>query len=216
MNSTLFEIISMIGIAAAAVSGVLTAAQASLDVFGAIVLGCITAVGGGIIRDLLLGITPPAAFRDPTAVLLAIGVSLTVFVLEYFLSDKFEYGKKRYELYLNIFDSIGLAMFVVIGVNAGYDVGYPVSRFMMIFVGLVTGVGGGILRDIMIGKVPVVLKKHIYALAALLGAILYVELPLHGVPRAVAMYFAIVSILLVRFLATHYKWNMPKYPKTKP
>ncbi len=213
MDMTLIDVVALIGVAAAAISGVLTAAQASLDVFGTIVLGCITAVGGGIIRDLLLGIIPPASFRDPTPVLVAIAVSLLVFCLEYFFSDKVEYGKKRYEQLLNAFDAVGLAIFVIIGVNAADNAGYEVNRFLKIFVGLCTGVGGGMMRDLMIGKIPIVFQKHIYALAALFGAILYVYLPSYRVPRDLAMYIAIASILTIRFLATRYKWNMPKYPK---
>ncbi len=213
MNETLFEVVGMIGVVSAAISGVLTAAKVSLDVFGTIVLGCITAVGGGIIRDLLLGITPPTSFRDPTPVIIAIFVSLAVFLLEYFFSAKVEHSMKRYEQLLNAFDSLGLASFVIIGVDATTDAGFEVNTFLKIFVGLVTGVGGGMLRDILIGQIPVVLQKRIYALAALLGATLYVYLLRYHCPRDVSMYIAISSILLIRFFATYYKWNMPRYPR---
>lgn len=215
MNLILIDVVGMIGVIAAAISGVLTAAQVSLDVFGTIVLGCVTAVGGGIIRDLLLGITPPASFRDPTPVIVAIIVSLAVFLLEYFFSAKAEYSKKRYEQLLNAFDSLGLASFVIIGVDATGNAGFAVNLFLKIFVGLVTGVGGGILRDMMIGKIPVILQKRIYALAALLGAVLYVYLPRMHCPKDIAMYISIASVLVIRFLATYYKWNMPRYPREK-
>lgn len=226
MNPTLFELAELVGIAAAAVSGVLTAAQVSLDLFGAIVLGCITAFGGGIIRDLLLGITPPAAFRDPTMLLIAAGVSLSVFLLEYFFGDRMKAAdgtksnrllrfvcSRRYEQLFNIFDALGLAIFVIVGVRAADNAGYNDNTFLSVFVGTVTGIGGGMLRDITIGKIPVVLQKHIYALAAIFGAVLYVFLPRIGCPESAALYIAVLSILLIRFLAAHYRWNMPHYPK---
>ena len=215
MNPTLFDLAELIGVASAAISGVLTAAQASLDVFGAIVLGCIKAVCGGIIRDLILGVTPPATFRKPTYLLVAAGVSLAVFLLEYSFGETVEYGRKRYEQLLNAFDAVGLAIFVIIGVDAANNAGYRDNAFLSVFVGTVTGIGGGMLRDMLIGKIPVVLQKHIYALAAIFGAVLYVYLPKLGCPTTASLYVAVAAILLIRFLATHYRWNMPKYPRVK-
>ncbi len=215
---TIFLFAEIIGVASAAVSGVLSAARERLDLFGAMVLGCVTAVGGGIIRDLLLGVTPPAAFQSSLYISVAAGVSLACFFIEYFfgndLSRRFSSYKQRYEQLLNVFDAIGLSVFVVVGVDAAYAAGYADNAFLTIFVGTITGVGGGILRDVMIGKTPVVLQKRIYCIAAIAGAWLDVLLRDFRCISTLASLLAVALILLIRFLATHYRWNLPRYPRT--
>jgi uncharacterized membrane protein YeiH len=182
------------------------------------VLGCTTAFGGGIVRDLLLGVTPPAALREPSLLIITAIVSLAVFLLEYTLGDKaagtaLARESSRHEQLLNALDALSLSMFVIVGIDAAMEAGYEDNAFLMIFVGVITGVGGGLLRDVMIRRVPVILQKRIYALAALLGAVIDVYLTKLGCARQISAVIAVCFILVIRFLALHYRWNLPRYPK---
>lgn len=218
MLSSLFQITELIAVCTAAITGVLAAAAVRADIFGAIVLGCTTAFGGGIMRDLLLGVTPPAALRNPMLLIVAAAVSLIAFLLEYFFADKtigavMARESSRHEQLLNAVDALSLSMFVVVGIDAAMKAGHEDNAFLVIFVGVITGVGGGLLRDVMIRRVPVILQKRIYALAAMLGAILDVALTRIGCDDALSAAAAICFILLIRFLSVHYRWNLPRYPK---
>lgn len=204
-------IFEMIGTIVFAVTGVITAIEKKLDIFGAVVLGMATAVGGGIIRDLILGYLPPTAFRKPVFAITAIVTSILVFTIAWYLGKKI---KKHFDIYakvINVFDSVGLAVFTIGGINAAASCGFGENSFLSIFVGILTGVGGGMLRDIMAGKIPGILRERVYALAALLGALVYQGLVdneiMSGVP---AMLLGAGIILLVRALATVFRWNLPK------
>ena len=162
------SITEILGTVAFSVSGAMTAIRKKMDILGVVVLGVVTAVGGGIIRDLLLGITPPAAFQNPVYVAWATVTALLAFVLaRHTWSEK---NRHLFELLLNLVDSLGLGLFAVIGVRTAIDCGYGDNGFLSIFVGVLTGVGGGMLRDTMAGEVPKIFRKRIYALAALAGA----------------------------------------------
>ena len=203
----------LIGTAAFSVSGVMTAAGHRLDIFGALVLGCVTSVGGGVLRDLLLGITPPMLFRDPIYFIVAAIVSLLFFLIEYFFGEKLNRQEKRFELILNLCDSLGLSVFVLIGVNSALNAGFADNLFLTVFVGTITGVGGGILRDMMAGQVPVILKRRIYAVAAIFGALFYYLLFILSVPQLIAFPISAILIFLIRILAICFRWNLPRYPK---
>lgn len=218
MLSSLFSIVELIAVCTAAVTGVLAAAEIRADLFGAMVLGCTTAFGGGMIRDLLLGVTPPAALRNPMLLAVTAMVSLVVFVLEYCFADKaagaaLARESSRHEQLLNALDALSLSMFVIVGIDAAQAAGYHDNAFLMIFVGVITGVGGGLLRDIIIRRVPLILQKRIYALAALLGAVIDVYLTKLGCASELSAVIAVCFILLIRFLAVQFRWNLPRYPK---
>ena len=218
MLSSLFQIADLIAICTAAVTGVLAAASIRADLFGAVVLGCTTAFGGGILRDLLLGVTPPAALQNPLMLLLAAAVSILTFALEYFLGDKsagthIAQQRANHEQLLNAVDALSLSMFVIVGIDAAIAAGFHDHAFLMIFVGVITGVGGGVLRDVMIRRIPVILQKRIYALAAMLGASLDVCLLRLGCPETVSAAAAVCFILLIRILSARFRWNLPRYPK---
>lgn len=210
---TLLFIAEMIGVASGAVSGVLTAAKVRMDIFGAMTLGCVTAVGGGIIRDILLGLTPPAAFRNPYYIPVAAAVSLITFSIEYCFSDRIILHKRELEFWFNIFDALGLAVFVCVGVDVAFRAGFADNAFLTVFVGTITGVGGGMLRDTMAGQPPVVLQKRIYCIAAILGAVVSTYGHRFQIPDWIGSVAGAALILLIRFLATHYRWNLPRYPK---
>ncbi len=208
----LIFVIELIGTAAFAVTGVIAAIERGLDVFGAIVLGGTTAVGGGAIRDLLLGITPPTLFRTPVFAVVAVITSFVTFVLEYFIGTKHKSKREIYNQIVNVFDSVGLSIFVTVGVNTASIKGYGGNAFLSIFVGVITGIGGGILRDVLAGKVPVVLYKRVYALAAIVGAIIYYYARFFGLSQPISLIAGCGIIIVIRILATIFRWNLPKLP----
>ena len=208
--------IECLGVVAFAVSGSMIAIRKGMDLFGVNVLGLFTAVGGGLFRDLVLGITPPQMLRDPTFAIIAIVTSTAFFSFLYFYRKQpSEKVRKLYRLLLLYTDAIGLGVFTASGVDTAMRA-YPNSTvFTMLFVALLTGTGGGILRDMMAGETPSVLVRHIYAVASLIGAGVYLLLRnvLDAVPSTVVCALVIVTI---RGLASHYRWNFPRIGDRKP
>ena len=160
----LLVFLELLGTAAFAVSGAMTALRKSLDPLGVVVLGLITAVGGGVLRDLLLGITPPKIFDDPLSVSIAVAVSVAAYlppVCRWLMRSTI-----LFEKLLLAADSVGLGLFVVVGTQLAFQ-NLPEGKwFAVAFLGTVTGVGGSILRDVLVRDVPYIFRKHIYALAA--------------------------------------------------
>lgn len=207
----LIFILEVIGTAAFAVSGVITALTRKLDIFGALVLGLVTSVGGGIIRDLILGDTPPVAFREPVFSFTALLVSTAVFTVAYFRGKEIQPHFDSYSRIINIIDSMGLAIFAIDGVNRAHACGFGENAYLSVFVGLLTAVGGGVMRDIMAGKIPMILKKRIYALAALVGCLVYQLMTEYSaVSETTAFIISALLILIIRILATVFHWNLPK------
>lgn len=207
---TIFFIIEIIGTVAFAITGVITAIEKKFDILGAIVLGTVTAVGGGILRDIMLGYLPPLAFRNPVYALTAIITSVAVFVLAYFTGKKIVRHFDVYSQIINFFDSLGLAVFVVTGINTAAACGFGENAFLSVFVAVLTGVGGGVLRDILAGRVPKILRRRVYALAAILGALIYYYLLEFNVfSQTVATLIGAGSVLIIRILATVFRWNLP-------
>ena len=203
---TFIFILELIGTIAFAISGAMTALKKNMDIFGVAILGLTTAVGGGAIRDILLGITPPVMFREPVYALLAIFVSVVVFIpsVRRLLTRR----QSLYEHMMLVMDSIGLGVFTVVGINTAYGVSDDFNLFLLIFVGTVTGVGGGVLRDVLAGNTPYIFVKHIYACASIVGAILCAALraPLG---EAASVIIGASAVIIIRLLAAHYKWSLP-------
>ena len=199
----------LVGTFAFASSGALMAIRKHFDVFGVCVLGVTASVGGGLIRDLILGNKPPAMFKDPTYTEIAVGVSLILFILIYKKHDPTA-GEhtKAYDLIINIFDTIGLGIFTVAGMDTARGCGYR-AGFIVIFVGVLTGVGGGVLRDVLAQEKPYILTRHIYACASIVGAIVcfYTYYPFG---EAISMFAGAFTVMLIRGLAIRYNWNLPK------
>ena len=202
--------IELIGTVAFAITGVITAIEKKFDIFGAIVLGTVTAVGGGIVRDIILGYLPPMAFRKSVYAITAVVTSLAVFWIAYFFGKRIQ---KHYDVYsqvINIFDSIGLSVFVIGGVNSAIACGFEENMFLTVFVATLTGVGGGVMRDIMAGRVPKILRKRIYALAAIIGSVIYYILIHYNLcSSTLAITIGAGSVLVIRILATIFRWNLP-------
>ncbi|WP_312440839.1 trimeric intracellular cation channel family protein [Lacrimispora sp.] len=210
---SLFFFIEVVGTIAFASSGAMVAIKKQLDLLGVIVLGVTTAVGGGMLRDIIIGNVPPALFKDPIYVLLAFITVMLLFIIVR-LNQKILDGRslETYEKVMNIFDAIGLGAFTVVGIDTAVLSGYGDYHFLIIFLGVITGVGGGILRDIMAGQTPYVLRKHIYACASIAGAILYAWL-MNFMDGNIAMLTGACSVVLIRLMATRYCWNLPTATK---
>lgn len=211
MDLSLFLYLSeLAGTVAFAVSGVLTAKKQKLDVFGAVVLGLTTAVGGGALRDILLGYNPPVMFRKPVYAITAIITSLIVFYVE--KSSRLLEDSGKMMLSLNIADTIGLGVFAASGTEKVLGTVYCENTFLAIFVGTITAVGGGILRDMLAGTIPVVMRKRVYAVAAMLGSLIYYLLRFRvELPVSAAELISIAAISGIRFLAIRYLWNLPSF-----
>ncbi|MBR3592052.1 MAG: trimeric intracellular cation channel family protein [Clostridia bacterium] len=210
MNETvIIYIMELIGTIAFAISGALIAVRRSLDLFGVVLVGSITAVGGGIMRDLFLGKFPPNIFSNVIVLIVAAITAIVVFVISYFNANKFESFEKRIESINNFFDAVGLATFSAIGTEMACELGFYDMAIFSISMGMLTGIGGGIIRDILVDSTPYVLKKHIYALASIIGSTIYYLIRING-NKIVALIVSIPIIVVIRLLAAKYHWKLPK------
>ena len=204
------QALEYIGVAAFAVSGAMAAIDKKADIFGVLFLAVITALGGGIIRDILLGWLPPRMFTSYVYIVLALVCAGLVFLDAYARREDYQHHKDKLDNIVNIFDAVGLAVFTVTGMELAieqYGMGKLVLAVMM---GVTTGVGGGMLRDVLTNCMPAVLRKRIYAVASMAGALLYYALLSLNVNRAIGAAAAMLLIFSLRILATVYKWNLPK------
>ena len=209
LNISLLFVMELIGTIAFSCSGALAAIRKRLDLLGVIVLGVITATGGGMFRDILIGNIPPSLFKNSLYVILAVISALIIFftvqsrrLLKIFTQIE------RYNQIYNFLDAIGLGAFTVVGVNTAVSTQISDYFFLTIFLGVITGVGGGILRDIMVCEIPSILKEHIYACASLAGALLYV-FTYKIFLQDFAMILSALVVIAIRILARRYDWNLP-------
>ena len=208
---TALLIIEYIGIVAFAVSGAMVAIDKEADYFGVVLLSLITCFAGGIMRDLLLGSVPPRFFTEFAPFILTCVISsVAVIIFATLFKRVFVEYETRINAVNNIIDASALGLFSVSGVMISVEAGYS-SPLIAISMGLISSVGGGLLRDLMLGDIPFIIRKRIYAVASLFGAsicyVLYVTLSLSYVVAAIA---GILLTFLLRLLATIFKWNMPK------
>lgn len=210
MPWTLLSIFDLIGTIAFAISGAFVAIRNDMDLFGVNALAVTTACGGGMIRDMIVGQIPPMMFRNPTYVLVAAVVANIVFLLTSLHRHMPRKFAPVYDMTLFWFDTLGLAAFTVDGVMAGVNAGFAHNAFLLVFLGFMTGVGGGTLRDMMANRIPDIFVKHIYAVASIAGGILMVFLLRYTDSREIAMIGGFLVILVLRNLARHFRWNLPK------
>lgn len=206
MDTVIF-ILEIIGTIAFALSGAMVAIKRGMDIFGVCILGLTTACGGGVVRDLLLGNTPPSAFVNPIYAVIAILTAIIVFLPS--VRRLFGNHPKFYEKSILWMDSIGLGLFTVIGIQTAYANTAQFNLFFYLFLGVITGVGGGVLRDVMSKNVPYIFIKHFYATASLIGAIvatvcLYFDL------KILAIAAGAMTVIALRILAAHFRWSLPK------
>lgn len=208
--STLILIFELLGTVSFAIAGSMTAMAKRTDLFGVLFLGVVSATGGGIFRDILLGSFPPTAFLDSTYVALSGAVSLLMFLLARRHKASYLANAPTVDAINNIFDAIGLGAFTVTGVQIAVNAGYGDNLFFAAFLGMVTGTGGGLLRDVIVDEIPFVLTKHIYAVASILGGVAYWLLLRLGVEAAVSAAVTVLAVFGLRMLATHFRWNLPR------
>ena len=197
--------LEIIGTIAFAISGALVGIEKKMDILGITILGVTTACGGGMIRDIVLGNTPPASFKDPKYITLAVIVSMIIFIPS--LRDKLMKRKTLFDNVLLIMDSLGLGIFVVVGVSTAYKTDY--GLFLKCFVGVITGVGGGVLRDCMANTTPFIFRKHFYCTAAIIGAAFTVFV-FESAGEIMAMLIGTTLIFILRPLAAKYHWKLPR------
>lgn len=192
-------VLDLVGIGVFAISGALVAVRKDLDVFGVLVLAGTTGLGGGFLRDVLIGATPPAALADWRYLLVPIGAGLLTFVYHPALG--------RMERTVNIFDAFGLALFCVAGAAKALDHGLgPLPAALM---GMVTGIGGGMVRDVLAGRVPVIFRGELYAIPALAGALVTVLGIRADLPEVLVTVVGAGVCLVWRLLAIWRRWQAP-------
>lgn len=209
IQKLLVFIMELIGTVAFSVSGAMVGIEQKMDIFGVCVLGIFTAVGGGMVRDIIIG-TVPSALINPVYVAVASFAALGVFIV-LLLRKKHFRGRFRaaYDTVMLIMDALGLGIFTAVGVRTGINAGYPDNTFLLVFLGTLTGVGGGLLRDVMAGVPPYIFVKHIYALASIAGACAFILL-YRAFGEVAALIGASLLVVTIRLLAAHYRWNLPR------
>lgn len=197
---TMLYLLDMIGTAAFAASGAWAGIRRDMDLFGVLVLGMVTAIGGGTLRDILLGDTPPFCFKDENYLWLSLIVSLLIFVSHRHL--------KRLKHPLLYFDAVGLGTFVVIGTGKALQFGLgPLGAVLM---GIMTATAGGVIRDVLSNRVPLILQREIYASACLAGAGLMIALNHTSLPQNLIALLAATAVITLRLFAIAGNWSLPK------
>ncbi|MCL2439713.1 MAG: trimeric intracellular cation channel family protein [Alphaproteobacteria bacterium] len=201
-----FVIFDYIGVAAFAITGVLKGLRHKLDVFGLLVLATFTALGGGLIRDAIFGIHPPKAFLDNGYWIIIIAACVAALLL----AHKFEKSRGKTRFTLDMADAIGLAAFTFIGCSVAKSLG--VGAVGMVFAGVLTAVGGGVIRDLLVREIPAVLHESVYASAALAGAICFC-LMIQFMPATPTLTVALITFTItfsIRMCAIIFGWHLPK------
>ena len=208
---TLLTILEFAGIVAFSVSGAMVAIDKEADLVGVIILALVTSFGGGIMRDLFLGNTPPAFFTEYTVqIIVCVSVALAVFFCAAIFKRKYVNQENHINAINNIVDALGLGIFAVAGAAIAYEAGES-SPLIVISMGIISSVGGGLVRDLILRDIPFIIRKRIYVLAALAGAVTYYLL--FFVVELTAIWSMLIGALVtfaLRVLATIFKWNMPK------
>lgn len=207
-------IFELVGTVAFAISGAMVAIKKKVDIFGVIVLSAMTALGGGIVRDILIGYLPPRMFSDYRYVLAAVVTAVIVFVVAFIFREPYRKSEKTVDEINNIFDALGLGVFTVMGANVAIESGFTVNGILVVCLAVVTGVGGGLIRDVMLMEIPFVLKKRIYAVASILGGAAYHLMYIHAVNIRLATVISVLIVFAVRILATVFKLDLPKVKLT--
>jgi uncharacterized membrane protein YeiH len=201
-NATLEQVLNLIGTFVFAVSGALLAVRKNYDIVGMAVLAVITAIGGGVIRDLVIGAVPPAAFTDA----IYLWLPLLATALTYFAHVQLN----RFNVSILVFDAAGLAVFCISGTVKALNYGLgPVSAAAL---GVVTAIGGGIIRDILAREEPSVLspRSEVYAIPAILGSAIVVVIPHLPVDNSLAAGFTAILVFVLRVLALRFGWKAPQ------
>lgn len=211
MAEFLFTAVDILGTVAFSMSGATMAIQKRMDVFGVLMMGLTTSFGGGIVRDLLLGITPPAVFSRSYMVLLALVAAFAIFAFYDIAGIRHRKANTALlDQFINIFDAIGLGAFAVVGTRVGLNQGHQENLLLCVALGTITAVGGGVLRDLFCQEIPGIFVKHIYAVAAMVGSLVYFNMVGLDIPLAVVDTTVILLVTAIRIAATMFQLNLPK------
>ena len=200
------HVIDILGTFSFAVSGAFFAMEKKLDPFGVLIISFVTAIGGGTLRDIMIGNLPVGWLRDETAtVVIFIGAIGSMF---------FSQWLKKINNTLFLFDALGLGLFTIIGIEKGLQLDFSVG--ICIALGTITASFGGVIRDVLLNNVPLIFRKEIYALASIIGGLIYYLLKQTPLNNDVAKIICILLILIIRLLAVKYKLSLPLiYSKNK-
>lgn len=204
-------VIEYIGVIAFALSGAMVAIDKEADLFGVILMAVFTSFGGGIFRDLLLGITPPKFFTElGIMVLVCVLSALSVFIFAAVMKKHYIKERGHMTSFINLFDALGLGIFAVSGTSLAIDT-VGMNPYIAITMGLVTGVFGGLVRDLCLGSIPFIIRKRVYAVAALAGSSVYYLLYVYSPINIISTIFiSVLTTFGLRMLATVFKWNIPR------
>ncbi len=194
-------VLDLFGTMAFAVTGAFKAIENKADIVGIVILATITGVAGGTIRDIIIGKFPPNSISDP----LYVGVTVATGIICFFLYSKL---KKHWNIFLK-FDAIGLGVFTIIGATFAYNV-FGLNFLAIAFAGIVTAIGGGILRDVFVNQTPIVFVKELYATASFAGIVVFYVMLVYGSELYLATIVGIAITTGLRMVAMKYNWNLPK------
>ena len=207
--NAIFQFCEALGTAAFAVSGAMVAIDKGTDIFGVLLMAVFTALGGGTLRDVLIGHFPPRMFTNFHYVLLSCICAVTVFIIARIFKERYIERERLIEQVNNVFDAIGLGIFAVSGARIGMEAGFADNIFLTTFLGTTTAIGGGMLRDVMTNTMPKVLRKRVYAVASLIGGGLYYVMHVLDINQLLSVGCGMLVIFALRLFATIYKWNLP-------
>jgi len=199
----LIYILDLIGTFVFAVSGIMVAVKNKFDLIGAAIIGLVTAVGGGTLRDLLIGQTPVAWMKDPYYLLVILAALIVCFFF-------FKYVKKLKKGFF-IFDTIGIALFTILGLQKTLEVGLRIE--IALLMGVVSAVFGGVIRDVLTNEVPLIFRKEIYATACLAGGIVYIILDQLFTPTPLLIIPSTLVVFVIRYFAVRKHWEIPYRPR---
>lgn len=206
MELSLFNILDVLGTIAFAISGALSAMNRRLDLFGIFIIAFVTAIGGGTIRDILIGNTP-VTWMENIVYIYLIGV---VTILAIIFRNKLNYLKKS----LFLFDTIGLGVFTITGVETGIQ--NDLDPIISVALGAMTGTFGGVIRDILCNEIPVIFRKEIYATACLIGALAYIILYDLGLDSDIIYIITSLTVISIRLIVVKYHISLPSFYPTSP
>lgn len=198
--SNFLYIIDVLGTFAFAVSGAFAAMERKLDPFGILVISFVTAIGGGTLRDVLVGNLPVSWMNNNTTILVIFSAAVATMLLGSYL--------KKLHKALFLFDALGLGLFTIIGFEIGLLYGF--SAIMCVALGTITACFGGVLRDVLLNNVPLIFQQEIYALACIAGAVGYYFLMNTGINNDIAKVACILLIFFIRIIAVRYKLALPR------
>jgi uncharacterized membrane protein YeiH len=201
MEINFFNILEILGTAAFAISGALSAMNRKLDVFGIFIIAFVTGIGGGTVRDILIGNTP-VTWMDNIIYIYLIGI---VTILSIIFRTKINYLKTS----LFLFDTIGLGIFTIIGVETGIQ--NNLDPIISVALGVMTGTFGGVIRDILCNEIPVIFRKEIYATACLIGGLVFIVLHKLGVEREIIYIVTSLIVISIRLVVVKFKISLPSF-----